>query len=98
MCYDNIHNVIPRKRDSTVDARCYELSWHEKESLNQIEEYLKKGYKDPSMQKEHAEYVVHLLQRLLGILENERSVGAPIESLEMDIERVRSIFQKLKNI
>ena len=99
MCYDNIHNVIPRKRDSVVDARCYELSVYEKDALKQIKEFVDNGYENSQdLVREHLSYLSHLLQKLGGILDCERTVGAPLTSLENDIERIRKLHIEVEHI
>lgn len=98
MCWENIHNFIPRKRDSVVDGRVYELTDYEKNSLKQIEQILEKGYKDKDMVKEHVEYLNHLLNRLMGILDCERSVGAPTMNLENDVNRIKELYSKVGEI
>lgn len=95
MCYENLHNVLPRKRDSTVDARCYELSYNEKDSLKQIGEYMKTGYADMEIFKEHEEYLLHMIEKLGGVIECERSVGAPVESIEFELENIKRMFNEL---
>mgnify|MGYP007082051865 CR=1 FL=1 len=99
MCWENVHNTIPRKRESNVDARCYELKDHEKESLRQINDMVKEGYvKNPELLKEHTEYLINLISRLSGIVEMERSVGAPTAELESEIARMRRLYISLEDI
>lgn len=98
MCWENIHNFIPRKRDSVVDGRVYELTDYEKSSIKQIEQILEQGYKEKDILKEHVEYLNHLLNRLLGILEAERSVGAPTMSLETDINKIKELYTRVGEI
>ena len=92
MCWENIHNAIPRKRESVVDGRCYELTDYEKDSLKQIELIVRSGYNDRQVLREHLEYLVHLLSRLQGIIDCERSVAAPTISLEREIQRIRDLY------
>ena len=98
MCWENIHNFIPRKRDSVVDGRVYELTDYEKNSLKQIDQISMHGYKDKDMLKDHIEYLNHLLNRLIGILDCERSVGAPTMSLETDINRIKELYNRVLEI
>ena len=98
MCWENIHNFIPRKRDSVVDGRVYELTEYEKNSLKQIEQILEAGYKDKDMVKDHIEYINHLLTRISGILDSERSVGAPTMNLENDMNRIKDLYMRLGEV
>lgn len=99
MCWENIHNTVPKKGDSNVDSRCYELKSYEKDSLKQISDIAKEGYDDrKELLKEHVTYLFNLTQRLKGILEMERSVGAPTAELEIEIEKIRKLFIALEDI
>jgi hypothetical protein len=99
MCWDNIQNVASKKGETNVDARCYELKDYEKESLKQLNEMAKEGYASrPELLAEHMEYLISLIQRVTGILEMERSVGAPTADLEKEIVRMKNLFIRLEEI
>lgn len=99
MCWENIHNTIPKRGDSNVDSRCYQLKNYEKDSLKQISEISQKNYEgSKELLKDHLDYLFNLTQRLKGILEMERSVGAPTAELEMELESIKKLFLLLEEI
>lgn len=99
MCYDVMGNpATQRKRDSVIESRCYELTDYEKDAIRQITVISDRGYKEKSMLKDHIEYLSHLLSKLSGILEMEKSVGAPTLSLERDILKIKDLQFKLDKL
>ena len=99
MCWENIENVANKKRESIIDARCYELKDYERGSLRQIDAMSKEGYDShPELLKEHMEYLFSLIQRVSGILDCERSVAAPTADLEKEIARMKGLYLKLEEV
>lgn len=93
---ENIEFIQPRKRDSVIESRVYELTPYEKDGIRQIRDILNAGYKDIDMIKGHLSYLNHLLMKLYEIIEVEKSVNAPTLSLERDIKNVMELLHEVE--